>query len=84
VPEHIIYPIEGLPRHVDYAKHVGEQTVQLRVGEGYEGGYNSDDNQESILVREDAARLDSELYGGNNKHQSLNVGEIFSHEDVPL
>ena len=84
MPEHTIYPIEGLPRHVDYANHVCEQTVQLRVGEGYEGRENTHDYQESILVRLDATRLDSKLYGGNDKHQSLNVREIFCHEGIPL
>jgi hypothetical protein len=84
VPEAVIYPIVGPPGQVDHAHQVGEQTVQLRVGEGNEGWENTDDHQESILVREEVAWLDSELHGGNNKDQSLNVSEIFRHENVPL
>ena len=84
MPEAVIYPIVGPPGQVDHAQKVGEQTVQLRVGEGYEGRENADDHQESILVREEVTWLDSELHGGNNKDQSLNVSEIFRHENVPL
>ena len=84
VSEAIIYPKVGPPRQVDHANQVGEQTVQLRVGEGDEGRENTDDHQESILVLEEGAWLDSELHGGNNKGQSLNVSEIFRHKDVFL
>ena len=84
VSEAIIYPKVGPPGQVDHADQVGEQTVQLRVGEGDEGRENADDHQESILVLEELARLNSELHGGNNKGQSLNVSEIFRHKDVLL
>ena len=53
MPEAVIYPIVGPPGQVDHAHQVGEQTVQLRVGEGYQGRENADDHQESILVREE-------------------------------
>ena len=84
VSEAIIYPIVGPPGQVDHADQVGEQTVQLRVGEGDQGREDADDHQESILVLKEGSWLDSELHGGNNKGQSLNVSEIFRHKDVPL
>lgn len=53
--EAIIYPIVGPPGQVDHAQNIGEQTVQLRVGEGYESRKNADDHQESILGLEEVA-----------------------------
>jgi hypothetical protein len=70
MPECIIYPIVGPPRNVDDAQHKGEQTVQLRVGEGCESRENTNGHQECFLVLEDAARLDSELYCRNKKAHS--------------
>jgi hypothetical protein len=70
VPEEIIYPIVGPPRNVDDAQHKAEQTLQLRVGEGCESRENTNGHQECFLVLEDAARPDSELYGGNKKANS--------------
>jgi hypothetical protein len=45
VPVDIIYPIVGPPRNVDYAQQEGEQTVQLRVGEGCESRENTNGHQ---------------------------------------
>jgi hypothetical protein len=70
VPVDIIYPIVGPPINEDDTQHKGEQTVQLRVGEGCESRENTYGHQESILVLKDAARPDSELYGGNKKGHS--------------
>ena len=41
MPEEIIYPIVGPPRNVDDAQQKGEQTVQLRVGEGCDSRENT-------------------------------------------